>query len=74
MVDEIEKDRDLLKSAQVLCETMRRGRPFKKTIRQACYSYKLETTASRPVSLFGSLKDIFAKVEPQAIPHLALPH
>jgi hypothetical protein len=28
LVDEMEKDRDLLKSVQVLCETMRRGRPF----------------------------------------------
>ena len=35
LVDEMEKDRDLLKSVQVLCETMRRGRPFKKTIRHA---------------------------------------
>jgi hypothetical protein len=35
LVEEMEKDRDLLKSVQVLCETMRRGRPFKKTIRQA---------------------------------------
>jgi hypothetical protein len=31
LVDEMEKDRDLLKSVQVLCETMRRGRPFKMT-------------------------------------------
>jgi hypothetical protein len=35
LVEEMERDRDLLKSVQVLCETMRRGRPFKKTIRQA---------------------------------------
>lgn len=36
LVDEMEKDQDLLKSVQVLCETIRRGRPFKKTIRHAC--------------------------------------
>ena len=35
LVDEMEKDRDLVKSVQVLCETMRRGRPFKRTIRHA---------------------------------------
>jgi len=35
LVEAMEKDRDLLKSVQVLCETMRRGRPFQKTIRQA---------------------------------------
>ncbi|PTL36703.1 hypothetical protein CLG94_03250 [Candidatus Methylomirabilis limnetica] len=35
LVDEMEKDRDLVKLVQVLCETMRRGRPFKKTIRHA---------------------------------------
>jgi hypothetical protein len=35
LVDEMEKDQDLVKSAQVLCETIRRGRPFKKTIRHA---------------------------------------
>ena len=35
LVDEMEKDRDLVKSAKVLCGTMRRGRPFKKTIRHA---------------------------------------
>jgi hypothetical protein len=35
LADEMEKDRDLVTSVQVLCETMRRGRPFKMTIRQA---------------------------------------
>ena len=35
LVDQREKDQDLVTSVQVLCETMRRGRPFKKTIRQA---------------------------------------
>jgi len=35
LVEEREKDRDLVTSVQVLCETMRRGRPFKMTMRQA---------------------------------------
>ena len=35
LVDQREKDQDLVTSVQVLCETMRRGRLFKMTIRQA---------------------------------------